>query len=633
MIILPERVHRSIMRIGLSGGARISLILVKCVLVGHFTFALPVSDQSQIDSLIGQVRKYKETNPTLARSTLHALKDTRLSGYQILPEELLLLEGEILIQENKAKDGLEKIEEARKLFATSENSAGLAAVYDALTQHYSESAEYPKALEYAFQSIAIKEDLGDQAGLSRSFVDVADIYWYYQRIDESINYGEKAVALIEDQGPSIELAEAYKMLSESYLELPDYDLALTYINQSIAVKESLGLGTLDLLSAINSRGNVYKYLERYEDALEDYGYVLKICDSINYSICIRVAAANLGHIYLLKNEFEKAIPYKLRSLEIQQNSGQSQQMVENLRHVSEAYTGLGDFKNALAYRLKLDSIKSIEHEQALDKLTNELSVQYETEKKEDAIQHLNKQVYWQRLSIILGGIILSISLFAIWAFLRLNRELKIRNNENELLLKEIHHRVKNNLQILSSLLSLQSDHLLDAGAIDAINEGRNRVESMGMIHQQLYRDSDVSSVDMQEYIPELCRYLEDSFSMSNKSISIKEEIRFHEMDVDFAIPMGLIINELVTNSVKYAFADKDQGELAIYLGRQKEALVLRVSDNGHGQKLASSTTISTSFGSMLVDTLSKKLKGVVEVDLSHGYSTTIRFFRFEKIPV
>lgn len=580
-----------------------------------------------IDSLLRVARDQKGIDVGQARTTLAKLRDLSETDDHY-EAHFLLLEGEILLQENQEKEGLQKTEEARLLFESTGNQNGLIAAYDVLTTYSNLTAQYPAALQYAFQAIEIKEEMKDVSGLCESFVEVADIYWYYGRFDKGIEYGQKAVDIVVDKGPSKELASAYKILSELHLELPDYDKALDYIDRAITMNKLIGSTEMNLSSSINSRGNIYKYLERYDEAVRDYTDVLRICEAADHKIGIRVAAANLGHVHLMKKEYEKAIPFKLRSVEIQQSTGQDQQLAENVMHLADAYAGVGDFSKAYTYRLWLDSIKSEEHAQALDKLTNELSVQYETEKKEEAIRNLNSQVYWQRISMGLGALVLAVSLFAIWFFIRLNRQLKTKNRENEVLLKEIHHRVKNNLQILSSLLSLQADHLVDRSAFNAISEGKNRVESMGLIHQHLYREADLSTVNMQEYISELCRYLESSFSVSDKDISIQEKIEYGEMDVDYAIPLGLIINELVTNAVKYAFPSQTHGELFIELKQMGQSLCLKVSDHGSGSTSANKSDISASFGSMMIETLSKKLRGDVSIHLDNGYATEIKFARF-----
>ena len=209
-----------------------------------------------------------------------------------------------------------------------------------------------------------------------------------------------------------------------------------------------------------------------------------------------------------------------------------------------------------------------------------------------------------------------------------NAIIEAKSKQNETLVKEIHHRVKNNLQILSSLLNLQADHLQDKNAISAIQDGRNRVESMGLIHQRLYSNEVGMSVNMKKYGSELCRFLEDSFSTPHKEITIEENIDFELMDVDYAIPLGLIINELVTNSVKYAFQDRQEGQVHVSLQEMDKSLILIVADNGNGLT-SHSNEFSTSFGSELIKTLSKKLKGSIEQSSLNGYETRITFSRYK----
>ncbi len=589
-------------------------------------------DSLSVDSLITVIRDQKETNIAEASTTLARLEKISAVEYPDLASYLNLLKGEILLEQNQEEDGMQLVEKARQEFAQSQNYHGLLDVHDALAKFNLRAARYPEAVSETFKAIEIREDLGDRKGLATSLIDLADVYWYYQRFSEGIKYGQMAVEKVVELGPSEELASAYKILSECYLELPDYHKALSYINQCIDIKRSLNYTDIQLASAINSRGNVFKYLEQYDNALKDYSKVLEVCKTADYQICMRASSANIGHVYLLMQEYAKAIPYKLQSIEIQKQTGQIQQMAENTLHLSQAYAGLGNFAEAYRYFVKLDSIKSIEHLQALDALTNELGVKYETEKKEEAIRSLESRVYFQKLSLLLGAALLLVSLVAVLMFFRLNKRLSARNEENEILLREIHHRVKNNLQILSSLLSLQTDHLVDASALHAITEGKNRVESMGMIHQHLYSENNLSSVDMKKYLYELSRYLEDSFSSNEQQIAIREEIHYREMDVDFAIPLGLIINELVTNAVKYAFPTNHSGEVTIRLNEENEKLRLEVSDQGKGHLSLDKKSFSTSFGTMLVKTLSKKLKGEISLDLQQGYRTIINFSRFKKEP-
>jgi two-component sensor histidine kinase len=213
---------------------------------------------------------------------------------------------------------------------------------------------------------------------------------------------------------------------------------------------------------------------------------------------------------------------------------------------------------------------------------------------------------------------------------KLNEILDQRNKEKDFLLQEIHHRVKNNLQILSSLLNLQADYIKDESALNAITEGRNRVQSMAFIHQQLYSDNNVTAVNMKDYLADLCGHLSDSFSSDQKTIDISYDVQVEFFDVETAIPLGLIVNELITNSIKYAFNQRDSGFIKVTLWLNESGqLCLLVKDDGEGVTDTEDAGDMASFGTDLIKMLSQKLKGTIEVDSDAGYATTITFDRFK----
>ncbi|MEL6389912.1 MAG: histidine kinase dimerization/phosphoacceptor domain -containing protein [Bacteroidota bacterium] len=211
-----------------------------------------------------------------------------------------------------------------------------------------------------------------------------------------------------------------------------------------------------------------------------------------------------------------------------------------------------------------------------------------------------------------------------------NQIIQERVDENELLLKEIHHRVKNNLQILASLLNLQSEYIRDSTALDAVQKGKSRVEAMGLIHQLLYtNDAHVTSIDMAEYLEELCAYLEDNFSSPQQEIHIHCEVEVEYLDIDTAIPIGLTITELITNAIKHGFVNGRSGVIAIHLWIDEQSrLCLSVADDGVGMTVKEGGQ-QTSFGSELVRLLSKKLKGTIHVESQEGYRTTIKYTRYQ----
>jgi PAS domain S-box-containing protein len=201
--------------------------------------------------------------------------------------------------------------------------------------------------------------------------------------------------------------------------------------------------------------------------------------------------------------------------------------------------------------------------------------------------------------------------------------------EKEVLLKEIHHRVKNNLQIISTLLDLQSETIGDEQALKSFRESQDRIRAMALIHERLYESADIALVDFQRYIEELTNHLFDSYLVDPARVSLQVEAGGVTMGVDRAIPCGLIINELITNSFKHAFPDKRQGGVSIEFQKgEDERITLRVADTGVGLPPGLEITKTRTLGMQLVTMLARQLRGVLAVDGEHGGTVfTITFPR------
>ena len=198
-----------------------------------------------------------------------------------------------------------------------------------------------------------------------------------------------------------------------------------------------------------------------------------------------------------------------------------------------------------------------------------------------------------------------------------------RNAENELLLKEIHHRVKNNLEVVSSLLELQSSQIDDPHTKDAMLASQNRVHSIGIVHQKLYQGENLGAIEMKDYFINLSESILDSFS-ANKRVQVECAMGRLNVDIDTAVPLGLIVNELLTNTIKYAFPEGRSGKVQIKLEQGANGnLQMLVSDNGVGK---SGTIKGTGFGGQLISLLTRQLGGTIKEDNNNG---THIFFEFK----
>jgi PAS domain S-box-containing protein len=195
-------------------------------------------------------------------------------------------------------------------------------------------------------------------------------------------------------------------------------------------------------------------------------------------------------------------------------------------------------------------------------------------------------------------------------------------HEKEVMLKEIHHRVKNNLQIISGLLELQAFQIRDDSVRYALLDSQSRVKSMALVHEKIYQSEDLSSINYKEYIDQLAEYLFATHEQPNVTYSIDSDNV--NMPIDSAIPTGIIINELITNSLKHAFPDGRNGSVGIKLKNHSNGVTLVVEDNGIGMKKEVDLSTSTSLGLELVNALSQQLNATVQVDTQNGTRFTFQ---------
>jgi two-component sensor histidine kinase/predicted hydrocarbon binding protein len=211
-------------------------------------------------------------------------------------------------------------------------------------------------------------------------------------------------------------------------------------------------------------------------------------------------------------------------------------------------------------------------------------------------------------------------------------EEKLANSllQKELLLKEIHHRVKNNLQIVSSLLNLQLDTIADNSIREKLSESISRIKSMAVLHDLLYRSENFSEIPVSKFFPSLIASISHSYLL-NQDIKIKHDIKLKEdkINIDTAIPCGLIINEIISNSLKYAFENKKSGQIRLSFKDLPESsrfkFSLTISDNGTGFTILAKENGDFNLGLMLINSLVKQLGGVIRIDASRGAKYMIEF--------
>lgn len=503
--------------------------------------------------------------------------------------------------------------------------------------------EFAAASEHYYKAVEIWERIGRRRALAETYNQLSDMHAMQEDYEKSIHYAQQAIAQFEFMDAPELLADALNNLSYVHVLKGDYAGALQYATEALQIWERIAPGGLQVARTSNSRGNAHKFLGNYEEALLDFERCRSIAEKLGFVRGVMAGTANKGHVLLMQKKYAEALPYTLRAIELMKESGDTRNLWENYMHLSNIYAGMGDYPNAHRYQQLHQEEKEREYEQKIAALQGGLAEKYEAGQRAATIaiqkERIEKQRNFQRLLWGVAGLLLLTSVL-IYMSLRsrqkanrlleaANEQLAKKNRENELLLREIHHRVKNNLQTISSLLNLQSAGIEDAAALAAVQESRNRVRSMSLIHQKLYQGEQLASVEMKDYFETMGQAMLQSFGAAGEQIALKVDMPTIDLDVDTAIPIGLIVNELMTNSLKYAFPEHRGGAIEISLRAEDEhTLALRIADNGVGGNSEGGSEwreSSTGFGGKLVKLLAQQLGARMEQSETGGYTTILRF--------
>ncbi|GAB3953525.1 hypothetical protein GCM10028805_37420 [Spirosoma harenae] len=311
------------------------------------------------------------------------------------------------------------------------------------------------------------------------------------------------------------------------------------------------------------------------------------------------------------------------------NANKHTLLIEKNGQLSQLAEKRGDFKQALHfYRLQMANRDSVFIE-AKNRQFAELETRYQTRRKEENSKQLAAIDALQKGQMWAGGS----SLILMGLLYRLHRRVQLGRARNQLqadqlalMMNELHHRVKNNLAIVSSLLKLQSNRLEDEKAIQAVRVGQQRVEAMALIHQRLYQTDILTTVNMREYLSDLAQSLMQAYDYQASEFDLQLNIEQQDLDVDMAMPLGLIVNELVTNAFKYAYGNLADKRPLLRIDLRPEAvasqsiMILEVQDNGPGINSVDwqRKGAKSSFGKRLIASLSEQLDGEFELLKQNG---------------
>jgi len=518
--------------------------------------------------------------------------------------------------------------------------------------------EFNKGLLYSMLCVESMNKTNDTLSIAPFYADLAQMYMEVGNDKKGIEWYKKSLEKWKQERlPNFALYNAGGVISQDLIKQKKPDKALQLIKN--LVREIPTNTFIQKACVAQNLAYCYDALANYSLAEKYYLEALAWYTRNNMnSEASQQAQKDIGAFYLRHNEFAKADTHLREALRFspQENSMSTLKDIHFMLFKVDSATG--NYLSAMNhFRLHKALNDSIFNETKSKQIAS-LQIQYDTHKKEHDIALLTKQSKLQqselkrgettRNAIIAGSLLLAGLLGVSYNRYKFkqqsnrllqaqqeeinqkNQSLSQLVEEKEWMLREIHHRVKNNLQVITSMLNAQSDFLHDSTALTAIRESQNRVHAMAIIHQKLYQSANMSQVDMQEYIHEIVDHLIESFDQQAQ-VQERLDIATIKLDVTLATPLGLIINEAVTNSLKYAFPHQQSGTIAVGLNPlDSQSYLLTIVDDGVGLPANFKIEHSDTLGLTMIRGLSKQIGGILSIRADNGVRISLQFNAMKK---
>ncbi len=551
----------------------------------------------------------------------------------------------------KSNEAIEQLDLALKIYQDI-HFKDLQGVYNIMSGVYSQMGNYELAIKYGLLAVKTAESLGDESlQLSSIYNKLGISYLYLGQYQRALESWQKAATIAEKYQDADYLRIIYDNIVNAYSGLKKFKLAL---NQLVYIEKNYPPNDYHTRLMLQYRYTMlYLDLKQYDKAKPHFAKLLELNKDTSKDIMNQMYINHAAiRYYIETKQSDKAYSFLIDQDKISRSVSNKKMLYENYLTWFKADSAIGNLSEAIKhYKLYKVYSDSVMNAQKAKQISN-LQIQFDTEQKDKNILFLTQKNELQNATIRNDRIIKTISIsgtivLILLLLLGYNRyQLKQKNNlqleqkqkeinqqndllkrllnEKEWLIREIHHRVKNNLQIVISLLNTQSAHLQNLDALEAIQNSQHRMHAISLIHQKLYQTENLATIDMEWYIWELVSYTKESF-MLDKKLSFDLVTEPITLDVGQAVPIGLILNEAISNAVKYAFPTKE-GQIKIILKAVSEKCCkLSISDNGVGLPEGFDITESDSLGMSLMRGLSEQIEGIFDIQNQQGLTITVIF--------
>ena len=530
---------------------------------------------------------------------------------------------------------------------------------------------YREAIGHGLSSIESARATKDTAYIGLFYGRLGVIHEELNQWEEGMVYHRKAMAHFWQENNRYMILHTARNIAANLLRQGKARQALAYHQR--VVREWPPDDEVTELEVISARAECYLALGQYPRAEKHYRRMLVIERNIKMNVTRKVNTyQRVGNFYLIKKRYDDARRYLDTALFLNGQRGTLKASINIHLLLFKLDSAQGHYKEAIAHHQRYKALNDSIFNEIKSKQTASLLVRYQMKEKEQNIALLTKQNQvqqahlrqreLQRNSLIAGALMLVFLSGVIYNRYRLKRhsnqllllqkrQIHEKNQaleglllekehllshkdtlleEKEWLLREVHHRVKNNLQIVMSLLSSQAAYLEDDKVLSAIKESQQRVYAISLIHENLYQSENVSLISMDAYVKEVVEHLLDSFQVQGR-IEFHREVAAIDLDIAIAVSLGLIINEAVTNSLKYAFPDDRKGSVHVSLQPvDNRSYLLKVADDGIGLGSDFDLKRTRSLGMNLMKGLTKQLDGSMKIETTNGLTVSVLFNRDAK---
>jgi two-component system, sensor histidine kinase PdtaS len=601
-----------------------------------------LSTVKDYEDIIKHFRYYKPDSATYFAKK--AMAFVRQRGDSSGVASILLQQGMIDDNEGRFDNSEKKYEQALDIFRTLNSKKGIASTLVRMGVVQVRNGNYDKAIGHFLNALKTSEEIKDTFGLMEANYSISWAYLDQKKYDLALHYLKLAEVYNEQIPFSNITLNIYNHFGAIYTFYAEFKKAEYYLQKGIQLSQQpeyqgLNINMLNnLASAYSKQGLIEKAVRLQEEALarsRKIGNYLRELQSL----------LALSKTYT-ENDPQKAIYYLNQAILLSKAKKVPRQEIRYLDNITSLYKSQGNYKEALAMKERQYILADSFFFKKMSQNIESLKAEYELSKSTAKINELNYLNNKNQLELKNSGLLRNITFAGIavlliisallynqnWMKRKSNTEINKKNislqhllEEKEWLLKEIHHRVKNNLQIVMSLLNSQSAYLKDSAALDAIKESQHRVHAISLIHQKLYQSENLAVINMSSYIKEVVDYLSQNMDSNHNSIRCTE-IQPIELDVAQAVPVGLIINEAVTNSIKYAFPHERGGQIEIQMRHTVAGeVLLLIQDDGIGLPEPFNWQLTKSLGMSLMQGLSKQIDGELKIGNNNGVTIQLKF--------